>query len=256
MKNDGMLVVQDHRVVSHEEWIAARRAFLRKEKDFTRLRDDLNEQRRALPWERVTKQYVFDGPTGKRTLHELFDARSQLVVYHAMWDPERASAATSWTADAACHGCSFWADNFDGIITHLQQRDVTLIAVSRAPIAKIAAYQERMGWRFQWVSSGNGDFNVDYGVSFTEEELASRKADYNYGLQDPHQSEREGVSVFYKNPSGEIFHTYSAYARGIDMLNVAYHYLDIVPKGRDEGDRAQSWVRRHDEYSAPRAACH
>ena len=257
MKNDGMAVVNDHRVVSHEEWVAARKAFLLKEKDFTRLRDELNEQRRALPWERVAKRYVFDGPTGRETLEELFEGRSQLVVYHAMWNPDAATARTSWTADAACFGCSFWADNFNGIIAHLKQRDVTLLAVSRASIGKIAAYQKRMGWGFKWVSSGDGDFNFDYGVSFREEDLARKKADYNFTLQDPGLSEREGVSVFYKDPSGELFHTYSAYARGIDMLNVAYHYLDIVPKGRDEGKDGQSWVRRHDEYSAPAGkACH
>ena len=172
MKNDGASAVNDHQVVSHEEWVAARKAFLLKEKEFTRLRDELNEERRALPWEPVTKKYVFDGPGEKETLEELFDGRSQLVVYHAMWNPEAATAHTSWTEDAACHACSFWADNFDGIIAHLNQRDVTLIAVSRASIEKIAAYQKRLGWSFKWVSSGDGDFNFDYGVSFTPEEVA------------------------------------------------------------------------------------
>ncbi|HEV2670585.1 MAG TPA: thioredoxin family protein [Gemmatimonadales bacterium] len=257
MKNDGMPAVTDHRVVSHEEWVAARTAFLLKEKEFTRLRDALNEQRRMLPWERVTEQYAFDTATGKRTLGELFEGRSQLVVYHAMWNPATANAETSWTTDAACMGCSFWADNFDGIIAHLNQRDVTMIAASRAPVEKIAAYQKRMGWRFGWVSSGDGPFNFDYGVSFAEDEMASKTADYNFALQNPGLSEREGVSVFYKDPAGEIFHTYSAYARGIDMLNVAYHYLDIVPKGRDEGETGPSWVKRHDEYSPPKTdACH
>jgi predicted dithiol-disulfide oxidoreductase (DUF899 family) len=251
MKNDGAQVVKDHRVVSHEEWVAARTAFLLKEKEFTRRRDELNEQRRALPWERVTKQYVFDGPKGKETLKELFAGRSQLVVYHAMFNPKAATAETSWTKDAACHVCSFWADNFNGIITHLHQRDVTLIAVSRAPIEKLAAYQKRMGWTFKWVSSGDGDFNFDFGVSFTEAEMAKKKVQYNFTLQDPWFSEREGISVFYQDPSGEVFHTYSTYARGLDMLNVAYHYLDIVPKGRDEGDRGPYWVKRHDEYDTP-----
>ncbi|HEX4602333.1 MAG TPA: thioredoxin family protein [Gemmatimonadales bacterium] len=257
MKHDGAVVVQEHRVVSHEEWVVARKAFLQKEKEFTRRRDELNEQRRALPWERVTKPYVFDGPAGKEALAELFDGRSQLIVYHAMWNPDKATADTSWTEDAACFGCSFWADNFNGIVTHLNQRDVTLIAVSRASIGKIAAYQQRMGWRFKWVSSGEGDFNFDYGVSFTEEEMARKKADYNFTVQNPGLSEREGVSVFYKDSSGALFRTYSAYARGIDMLNVAYHYLDIVPKGRDEGDRGPDWVKRHDEYRAAEPkACH
>lgn len=252
MKDDGAAVLIDHPVVSHEEWLAARRAFLGREKEFTRLRDELNAQRRALPWERVTTRYKFDGPKGKLTLADLFDGRSQLVVYHAMFDPKAATEHTSWTANAACPGCSFWADHFDGIITHLNQRDVTLIAVSRASVAKIAAYQERMGWTFPWVSCGDGDFNFDYGVSFTDEELANKRGNYNYTIQDPRLSEREGVSVFYKDPSGQLFHTYSAYARGIDMLNVAYHYLDIVPKGRDEGARGLSWLRRHDEYDAPK----
>jgi predicted dithiol-disulfide oxidoreductase (DUF899 family) len=257
MKHDGAAVVEQHRVVSHEEWVAARKAFLLKEKDFTRQRDALNAERRALPWERVTKSYVFEGPSGPQVLADLFAGRSQLVVYHAMWNPAAATAETSWTADAACYGCSFWADNFNGIITHLHQRDVTLIAVSRAPIGKIAAYQQRMGWRFPWVSSGDGDFNFDYGVSFTAEEMAQQKADYNFARQNPGLSEREGVSVFYKDPAGAVFHTYSAYARGIDMLNVAYHYLDLVPKGRDEGDRGPDWVKRHDEYRAPEPkACH
>jgi predicted dithiol-disulfide oxidoreductase (DUF899 family) len=165
-----------------------------------------------------------------------------------MFDPATASPSTSWTADAACPGCSFWADNFNGIIVHLNHRDVTLVAVSRAPYATIAAYAQRMGWTFPWVSSGASDFNIDYGVSFTAQEVAQRKADYNYTVQDPRLTEREGLSVFFKDAAGRIFHTYSAYARGLDMVNVAYHYLDLVPKGRDEGDRGLYWVRRHDEY--------
>lgn len=248
MKNDGAVVVKDHKVVSHEEWLAARKAFLRREKEFTRLRDDLNAERRALPWERVTKQYVFDGPKGKQTLGDLFDERSQLVVYHAMFNPKEATSETSWTEDAACHACSFWADNFNGIISHLNHREVTLVAISRAPFAKIAAYQRRMGWTFTWVSSDNGDFNFDYGVSFTAEDIARKRTYYNYTLQKPPDTESPGVSVFYKDPSGQVFHTYSTYARGLDMLNVAYHYLDIVPKGRDEGDAPMQWLRRHDEY--------
>ena len=243
-----MTIMAQHQVVSHEEWFVARKQLLAEEKEFTRLRDRLSQRRRDLPWEAVDKEYVFEGPHGRQTLAELFDGRSQLVVYHAMFDPASASPSTSWTGDAACPGCSFWADNFNGIIVHLNQRDVTMVAVSRAPYAKIADYEKRMGWTFTWVSSGNTDFNFDYNVSFTAREVAERKADYNYTIQDPLQSEREGLSVFFKDAAGKIFHTYSAYARGLDMVNVAYHYLDLVPKGRDEGGRGLYWVRRHDEY--------
>jgi predicted dithiol-disulfide oxidoreductase (DUF899 family) len=196
----------------------------------------------------VEKEYVFEGPHGRQTLADLFDGRSQLVVYHAMFDPATASPETSWTEDAACFACSFWADNFNGIVVHLNQRDVTMIAVSRAPYEKIAAYEQRMGWTFPWFSSGQSDFNYDYHVSFTAQEVADRKAEYNYIIQDPGQSEGPGVSVFCKDTAGKIFHTYSTYARGLDMVNVAYHYLDLVPKGRDEGDRGAYWLRRHDEY--------
>jgi predicted dithiol-disulfide oxidoreductase (DUF899 family) len=237
-----------HQVVSHDEWLAARTQLLAEEKAFTRLRDQLSKRRRDLPWEVVDKEYVFEGPHGRQTLAELFDGRSQLVVYHAMFDPATASPSTTWTEDAACQSCSFWADNFNGIVVHLNHRDVTLVAVSRAPYAKIAAYEQRMGWTFPWVSSGTSDFNVDYRVSFTAQELAERQADYNYTIQEPFLSEYPGVSVFIKDAAGKIFHTYSTYARGLDMLNVAYHYLDLVPKGRDEGGQGQYWVRRHDEY--------
>ena len=234
-----MTGMEDHPVVSHEEWLAARTAFLAKEKEFTRLRDELNRQRRELPWEIVDKEYVFEGADGKRTLPELFDGRSQLIVYHFMFDP-------SW--DAGCPHCSFWADNFNEIIVHLNQRDATMIAVSRAPCPKLAAYQKRMGWDFKWVSSSATDFNFDYRVSFTADELEKKETVYNFKTIRPGMPEREGASVFYKDPAGRVFHTYSAYARGIDMLNTAYHYIDLTPKGRDEGDRNQYWVRRHDEY--------
>ena len=228
-----------HKVVSSKEWIAARKKLLASEKAFTRLRDKLSKARRELPWEAVTKEYVFEGPSGKETLRELFDGRSQLVVYHFMFSPD-------W--NAGCPHCSHWADNFNGIIVHLNQRDVTMIAVSRAPYAKLSAYQQRMGWHFKWVSSFGTDFNFDFRVSFTPEEMKAKKAFYNFTLQDPGPSEREGVSVFYKDPKGRVFRTYSTYARGIDMLNVDYHYLDLVPKGRDEGGRGPFWVRRRDEY--------
>jgi predicted dithiol-disulfide oxidoreductase (DUF899 family) len=233
--------LEDHKIVSENEWIEARKALLKKEKELTILGDQLNQQRRELPWKEVNKEYVFEGPNGKQTLRELFDGRSQLIVYHFMFDP---------TWDAACLHCSFWADNFNGIIVHLNQRDVTMIAVSRAPYSKLAAYEKRMGWDFKWVSSYDTDFNFDYHVSFTPEELDRKETFYNYNLQDTHSSEREGVSVFYKDPADRVYHTYSAYARGIDMLNVAYHYLDLVPKGRDEAGHEfpQFWVRRRDEY--------
>jgi predicted dithiol-disulfide oxidoreductase (DUF899 family) len=232
-------MTENHKVVSSDEWIEARKQLLIKEKEFTRLRDRLSQERRAMPWEAINKEYVFEGPDGKQTLPELFDGRSQLVVYHFMFGP-------SW--EAGCPHCSHWADNFNGIIVHLNQRDVTMIAVSRAPYSKLAAYQKRMGWNFKWFSSGDTDFNFDYHVSFTPEELARKERFYNYAMQDPGSSEREGVSVFYKDSTGRVFHTYSTYARGIDILNVDYHYLDLVPKGRDEAGRGPYWVRRHDEY--------
>ena len=231
--------MEDHRVVSREEWLAARKALLQKEKEFTHLREDLSRQRRELPWVKVTEAYSFEGPRGTETLADLFDGRSQLVVYHFMFPPD-------W--DAGCKHCSFWADNFDPIIIHLNHRDVTMVAVSRAPFAQLVVYEKRMGWSFKWVSSSKTRFNYDYGVSFTPEQLAAKSAQYNFVTQDPGISDREGVSVFYKDAGGVVYHTYSTFARGIDMLNTAYHYLDLVPKGRDENGRNQFWVRRHDEY--------
>ncbi len=230
-----------HRVVSHKAWIGARRKFLAKEKKFTRLRDELARQRRALPWEKVDKQYVFDGPKGRETLPELFDGRSQLVVYHFMFAPD-------W--DEGCKHCSFWADNFNGLGIHLNHRDVSLVAISRAPLEKLEAFKRRMGWSFKWVSSGGNDFNYDYQASFTPQEIESAAAFYNFSKSDVGVTDREGVSVFYRDPSGAVFHTYSSYARGIDLLNTAYHYLDLVPKGRDEDglEFTQSWVRHHDRY--------
>ncbi|HEY8767313.1 MAG TPA: DUF899 domain-containing protein [Dehalococcoidia bacterium] len=232
--------MEQHRVLAHDEWIEARKALLAKEKDFTRQRDDLSRERRELPWEAVTKEYFFDGPKGKQTLSELFDGRSQLIVYHFMFDP-------AW--DEGCPNCSFWADNFDPNVVHLDARDVAMIAVSRAPFAKLDSYKQRMGWSFKWVSSFNSDFNFDLGVSFAAEQTET-EGFYNYEMQPNHAPEREGMSVFYKDADGGVFHTYSAYARGIDMFNTAYHYLDCVPRGRDEeGREVLYWVRRHDEYS-------
>jgi predicted dithiol-disulfide oxidoreductase (DUF899 family) len=231
----------NHPVVSHDEWLAARKAFLTKEKEFTHLRDELNRQRRELPWEKVEKPYVFDGPDGTQALSDLFEGRSQLIVYHFMFPPE-------W--EEGCPHCSFWADNFNDVIVHLNQRDVTFVAISRAPLAKIEAFEKRMGWTFKWLSSGGGDFNYDLGASFRPEEVASGAPVYNFGTAKPGFTDREGVSVFYKDRNGDIFHTYSAFMRGIDMFNTAYHYLDIAPKGRDEDGLkfTQAWVRHHDRY--------
>ena len=194
----------------------------------------------ATPWERVEESYRFEGPNGAACLADLFDGRSQLIVYHFMLGPD-------W--EEGYKSCSFWADNFDGIPIHLHHRDVTLTAVSRAPFAKIEAYRKRMGWSFPWVSSYGSDFNYDFHVSFTEEQLAAGKVDYNYGLVEG-EEELPGVSVFYKNDKGEVFHTYSCYARGIDAVNGAYQFLDLVPKGRDEDglEFSMEWVRRHDQY--------
>jgi len=232
-------MAENHPVVSSSQWLEARKQLLKKEREFTRLRDELSQQRRDLPWEAVTSQYVFEGPDGKRTLAELFDGRSQLVIYHFMFGPE-------W--EAGCPICTFWADNFNNVIVHLNHRDVSMIAVSHAAYEKLAAYQRRMGWGFKWYSSFESDFNFDYHVSFTPEDLAAKRATHNYTDQ-ARNSEHAGISVFYKDSTGAVFHTYSTYARGLDMLNVAYHYLDLVPKGRDEdGGNARSWVRRRDEY--------
>jgi predicted dithiol-disulfide oxidoreductase (DUF899 family) len=225
--------------VSREEWIKARKKLLAKEKEFTRARDKLSELRRALPWEAVTKDYVFDGPQGRQTLSELFDGRSQLIVYHFMFHPD-------W--DAGCPHCSRWADSFDRPIVHLNQRDVTMVAVSRAPYEKLAAYQKRMGWSFKWMSSFGTDFNYDFDVSFTPEQMKKKKAFYNFVEQNPFAPEREGVSVFYRDSKGRIYRTYSTFARGIDMVNVDYQYLDLTPRGRGEGKRGPYWVKRHDEY--------
>jgi predicted dithiol-disulfide oxidoreductase (DUF899 family) len=231
--------IVEHEVIGREAWFSARKELLAREKEFTRLRDELSRRRRELLWEPVEKEYVFEGADGRRTLPELFDGRSQLVVYNFMFDPD-------W--NEGCASCSFWADNFDPNVVHLKARDVTMVAVSRAPYRKLAAYRERMGWSFPWYSSTGTDFNVDYSVTLAPEDQERDEA-YNYGSQAPRGPEREGASVFYKDAGGHVLHTYSTYARGIDLLNAAYNYLDLVPKGRDEDGRApQFWVRRHDEY--------
>ena len=238
----------EHRVVSHEEWLEARRRHLAEEKKFTRQRDELSQARRDLPWELVGKDYSFAGPDGTETLSNVFAGRGQLVIYHAMFNPATASEHTSWSRDAACLACSFWMDNFDRVVIHLNHRDITVAAVSHAPLSKIEAYRKRMGWDFPWYSSVGSDFNFDYAVSFTTAQLNSGKAEYNYRVEPIGVSERPGVSVFIKE-KGSIYHTYSSYARGLDMLNVAYHYMDLVPKGRDEDESGgMAWLHRHDEY--------
>ena len=229
--------MSDHAVVGHEDWVKARTELLAKEKEFTRARDELNRLRRDLPWEAVEKEYVFEGRDGPKTLADLFDGRSQLVVYHFMFEPE-------W--DEGCKSCSFWADNFDPAIVHMNARDTSMVAISRAPYDTQRAYQERMGWGFQWLSSSENDFNRDFGVGFSPEEFDQPV--YNYGTLAPGMAEREGMSVFVRADDGRIFHAYSSYARGIDLLNTAYNYIDLVPKGRNEQGRSQAWVRRHDEY--------
>jgi len=232
---------ENPKVVSQAEWVAARKELLKKEKEFSRLRDDLSRQRRELPWEKVEKAYVFDGPNGKETLADLFGGRSQLIVYHFMLGP-------GWAE--GCPSCSFLADHFDGSIVHLAARDVRLVVVSRAPLAEIEAFKKRMGWRFHWVSSYGSDFNYDYQVSMSKEELGKGQVYYNYAMQEFPSEERPGTSVFSKDAAGNIFHTYSAYARGLDMFVGAYNWLDIAPKGRDEEGlkHTMAWVRHHDKY--------
>src|SRR5271169_206967 len=233
--------ISNAKTVPHAEWLAARRDLLAQEKEFTRLRDELSRRRRELPREKVNKQYVFDGPKGKLTLADLFDGRSQLVVYHFMFGP-------GWKE--GCPSCSFLADGFDSARVHMAQRDATLAVVSRATLPEIEAFEKRMGWEFPWVSSFANDFNFDYRVSFSKEEMAQGKVDYNYGMTESPSEELPGASVFYKDADGEIFHTYSTYARGLDILLTAYNFLDLTPKGRDEYGLAfpMAWVRHHDRY--------
>ena len=230
-------------VVSHSVWIEARKNLLAKEKEFTRQRDDLSRQRRELPWEKVETNYVFDAPQGPVSFGDLFDGRSQLIVYHFMYGP-------AW--DAGCKSCSFLADHFDPAIIHLNARDVSFVVVSKAQLHTLEAYKARMGWGFQWVSSYENDFNRDYHVSYTDEEVESGEAYFNYEAKGFSTTEAPGASVFYKDTDGSIYHTYSVYERGLDMFITAYHYLDIVPKGRDEAGLSftMDWLRRHDEYGA------
>ncbi len=233
--------MQAHKVVSREAWLEVRREHLEKEKEFTRLRDQLSEERRALPWVKVDKAYLFDGPNGQETLADLFGDRDQLIVYHFMYGPD-------W--EEGCPSCSFWADNFNGIDTHLNHRNISLVAVSRAKLDTLDAYKKRMGWDFKWVSSTGSDFNFDYHVSFTAEEREKGELFYNFRASKMSSEELPGISVFYKDEQGEVFHTYSCYARGLDMLNGAYHYMDLTPDGRNEEGLSYSmaWLRRHDQY--------
>lgn len=235
--------MQNHRVVSHEEWLEARKAHLAKEKEFTRLRDELSAARRTLPWERVEKTYIFAGPNGQQHLAALFGDKRQLIVYHFMYGPD-------W--EEGCPSCSFWADNFNGIGVHLAQRDTALVAISRAPVERLEAYRQRMGWTFPWVSSLQSEFNYDYQVSFSPDPAQQGEYIYNYRPGEFGGEESPGISVFYRDEDGTIYHTYSTYARGLDMLNGAYHFLDLTPRGRDEAGLPwpMAWLRRHDQYAA------
>ena len=231
----------DHKIVSQAEWVAARKDLLAKEKEFTRQRDAISAERRKLPWVKVEKNYVFDSPAGKKTLADLFGAKSQLIVYHFMLGP-------GWAE--GCPSCSYLGDHFDGSLVHLAHRDVAFTAVSRAPIAEIQAFQKRMGWKFPWASSFETDFNFDYHVSFAQDEFASGKVYYNYTETKFPSEEAPGLSVFQKDGAGAVFHTYSTYGRGLDIFLGAYNFLDHVPKGRDEEGlkNTMAWVRHHDKY--------
>ncbi|MCP5076179.1 MAG: DUF899 domain-containing protein [Rhodobacteraceae bacterium] len=230
-------------IVSRSDWLEARKQFLSEEKAFTRQRDDLSAKRRQLPWVKIEKDYCFQSADGETTLFDLFGDSSQLIVQHFMM-------GEGW--ENGCPSCSFWADGFDGTIVHMNQRDAGFVAVSSAPLAELQAFKSRMGWRFDWVSCHGGDFNRDFHVSFTEEELGAGAVDYNFSKINFPATEAPGVSVFCKADDGTIYHTYSCYARGLDMLNSTYQYLDLLPKGRaEEGlSHTMSWVRRHDEYES------
>ena len=233
-----------NRIVTRAEWVDAHKQHLVKEKELTRRRDEVSAARRELPWVKVDKSYVFEGPNGKETLADLFGGRSQLIVKHFMFGP-------GWKE--GCVGCSFHSDHIDGTLPHLAQRDVTLLAVSRAPCAEIEAFKRRMGWRFKWVSSSGSDFNYDFHVSFTQDDLAKGEVYYNYELRKLQSEEMSGISVFYKDPAGDILHTYSSYARGGEMFLGTYNYLDLTLKGRNEtgpNHNLADWVRHHDRYGA------
>ena len=232
---------ENHRIVSRDEWIAERKMVLAREKELTRLRDQIAGERRALPWVHIDKNYVFETPDGRRTLADLFDGRRQLLVQHFMLAPD-------W--EQGCPSCSFMADHSDGMNVHLAHRDVTLVAISRAPLSDIERFRRRMGWQFTWVSSHGSDFNYDFGVSFTPEEVAKGELHYNFGSWPFAYEEWPGISVFFKDDANEVFHTYSTYGRGVEVMMGAYNMLDLTPKGRDERDveYKMEWVRHHDRY--------
>ena len=242
--------MQTHNTVSRDEWLKARRDLLAKEKAHLKAHDALARERRALPWVKVDKDYVFDGPNGKATLADLFKGRSQLVVQHFMFAPD-------WSE--GCKSCSFWADGFERMTPHLAARDTRLVAVSRAPLSKLETFKQRMGWTFDWLSSAEGDFNYDFAVSFTPQQIKSGDKAYNFGTSGFGIEEAPGISVFYRDEAGNIFHTYSCFARGLDMMNAAYHYLDLTPLGRHEEGLPypMDWVRLRDQYQpAPvQASC-
>jgi len=233
------------RVVSTEAWLAKRKALLTRERELTHLRDQVARERRELPWVRVERDYVFDTPEGPRKLADLFEGRRQLLVQHFMLGP-------GWKE--GCPSCSFMADHADGMTIHLEHRDVTFIAVSRAPLGEIEKFKRRMGWKFKWVSSHGSDFNFDFGVSFTPEEKKKDEVTYNYARQPYEWDELPGISVFYRDEAGEVYHTYSTYRRGVEAMMGTYSLLDLTPRGRDEGDGPMAWVRHHDRYEpAPKA---
>ncbi|MCW0236261.1 MAG: thioredoxin family protein [Ferrovibrio sp.] len=237
-----------HKIVSREDWLAARRQHLAREKDVTHAMDRLHEERRALPWVKVDKGYSFDTTEGGKSLSDLFGRNSQLIVYHFMFGPD-------W--EEGCPGCSFLADHIDGANLHLRHHDVSVVVVSRGPLDRLQAYRRRMDWKFDWVSSAPSDFNYDYHVSFTPEDLADGRVFYNFEETPEGNDELPGISVFYRDKKGGIFHTYSSYGRGGDILIGAHNYLDMTPKGRNE-DQIMDWVRRHDRYEgvpAPAGSC-
>ncbi len=235
-------MMMHNRIVTRDEWLAARKAHLAKEKELTRLRDRLSAERRELPWVKIDKSYLFEGPNGTEMLADLFDGRSQLIIKHFMLGP-------GWKE--GCVGCSFEVDHIEGALVHLEHHDVSYVVVSRAPLPEIEAFKKRMGWRFKWVSSYGSDFNYDFHVSFKPEEIEKGEASYNYEVRKVGIDELSGRSVFYKDANGDVFHTYSSYARGGDLMLGTYNILDLMPKGRNEtgpNHNLTDWVRHHDRY--------
>ena len=240
------MITENHPVVSADQWLAERTKLLNREKELTRLQDEIASERRALPWRRMEKDYSFDTPAGPRKLAELFEGRRQLLVQHFMLAP-------GW--EQGCKSCSFMADHNDGMTAHLAQRDTTFVAVSRAPLAEIERFRQRMGWQFNWVSSAGSEFNYDFGVSFTGKQMSTGRVFYNYVSQPFPHEEAPGISVFYKDDAGEVFHTYSRFGRGVEIMMGTYDMLDLTPKGRDEASGGgMSWVRHHDRYETAPAA--